>query len=211
MTTDVGIANLALSHLGDSANIQDLTEPSAQAGYCNQFYPIALATLLEMFPWKFATRRIQPAQRSDLSYGSWQYIYNEPDQCIRIWGVLPANYVRDIEQAEDFDTETDSTGQAIILTNTPLATVRYTVLVDDPAKFTPLFVEAFGWLLASYVAGPLVKGDTGAQEGLRCYQSFLAMYGRAANSSAGQSKKFIEHIPDHIRARHARLFELPTR
>lgn len=211
MTTDVGISNLALSHLGDSANIQDLTEPSAQAGYCNQFYPIALNTLLEMFPWKFATRRILLAARSDIVMGSWQYIYNEPDQCVKIWAILPYQYTRDIEEVQEFDCETDSTGQALILTNTPNATARYTVYVSDPAKFTPLFVEAFGWLLASYIAGPLVKGDTGAQEAVRCYQSFLAMFARASTSSANQRMHRVEHYPDWIKTRFAHIRDVTTR
>jgi hypothetical protein len=211
-TTDVAIGNLALSHLGDQATVADFSENSIQAGYLQQFYPIARATMLEMFPWKFATRRVQPALRSDLSYGSWLYVYAEPANLIKVWGALPSGYTRDDEDTVEFDTESDMNGQALILSNTPNMWIRGTFLVTDPAKFTPLFVEALAWLVASYVAGPLIKGDTGASEGVRCYQAFLAMFGRASASSANQRKKRIEHIPDWIDVRGAtHLRDLTTR
>lgn len=201
-TSAVTISNLALSRLGQDANIASLDPPegSANAELCAQFYPIALDTLLEMHPWKFAVRRTQPALRDDLANGAWAYPYQEPNGCVRVLGVLADGYTSD-QDAQAFETESDADGNGIILTNTEDATVRYIARVTNPAKFTPLFVEALSWLLASMVAGPIIKGETGAAEGIRTYQAFLAMYARASGSSANQMKKRLEHTPDWIAAR----------
>lgn len=203
-TTDVDIANLALSHLGDDATVSQLDPPegSAQAEHCARFLPIARDTLLELHAWKFATRRTQPALREDQASTAWTYVYQEPNNLIRVLAVLPEGYTRDSDgSAVEFDTESDEDGNGLILTNTPNATIRGVFRVVDPARFTPLFTEALGWLLASYVAGPLIKGDTGAAEAVRCWNAFLAMYGRASGSSAGQAHKTLEHIAPWMRYR----------
>lgn len=203
-TTDVDIANLALAHLGDDATVSQLVPPegSAQAEHCARFLPIARSTLLELHAWKFAVRRAQPALRADLASTAWGYVYQEPNSLIRVLSVLPEGYTRDSDgSAVEFDTESDEDGNGLILTNTPNATIRGVFNVTDPARFTPLFTEALGWLLASYVAGPLIKGETGAQEGVRCWQAFLGMYARATGSSANQARKTLNHTAPWVAAR----------
>lgn len=205
-TTDVDLANLALSHLGDDAVIAALdgSDTSAQAGHCARFLPIARSTLLELYPWKFATRRAQPALRADQASTAWAYVYQEPADLIRVLAVLPAGYTRDsdgVAGAVEFDTESDSSGNGLILTNTPNATIRGIFNVTNAARFTPLFVEALGWLLASYVAGPLMKGDAGATMAKECYQAFLGMYAKASGSSANQAHHRLQHKAPWIRGR----------
>lgn len=203
-TTDVDLANLALSHLGDDATVSQLSPPegSVQAEHCARFLPIARNTLLELHPWKFATRRATPALREDQASSAWQYVYQEPNGMIRILAVLPEGYLRDSDgSAVDFDTESDSDGNGLILTNTPNATIRGIFSVTDPARFTPLFTEALGWLLASYVAGPLIKGETGASEAVRCWQAAMQMYQLASGSSARQARKTFEHTAPWIKDR----------
>ena len=53
MASEIAICNLALSHLGDAANIASIDPPegSAQAEHCATFYPIARDSLLEMHDW----------------------------------------------------------------------------------------------------------------------------------------------------------------
>jgi hypothetical protein len=195
-TTDVDLANLALAHLGDDATVSALDPPegSAQAEHCARFLPIARSTLLEMFPWKFAVRRVSPALRDDQSSTAWSYVYQEPSGLLRVLAVLPEGYTRDSDgSAVEYDTESDEDGNGLILTNVANATIRGIFNVTNPARFTPLFTEALGWLLASYVAGPLIKGETGATEGTRCWQAFLGMYARATGSSANQAHKTLLH------------------
>lgn len=200
-TTDVDLANLALAHLGDDASVSQLDPPegSAQAEHCARFLPIARSTLLELFPWKFAVQRVQPALRADQASTAWQYVYQEPNGLIRVLAVLPQGYTRDSDgSAVEYDTESDSDGNGLILTNCPNATIRGIFNVTDPARFTPLFTEALGWLLASYVAGPLIKGETGAQEAIRCFTAFQGMYARATGASANQAHHRLQHVAPWI-------------
>lgn len=196
-TTDVDLANLALAHLGDDATVSALDPPegSAQAEHCARFLPIARNTLLEMHAWNFATRRVRPALRADLANSAWGYVYQRPNGMIRILGVLPEGYTRDSDGGGvEYDTESDEDGNGLILTNVPNATIRGIFSVTDPARFSPLFTDALAWLLASYVAGPLIKGETGAAETVRCWNAFMAMYARATGSNANQAHKKLRHV-----------------
>ena len=116
---------------------------------------------------------------------SWAYAYARPAQCLRALAVLPETACG-TERGHDFETEATDTGAQIILTNLAEATLRYTAQVLDPTKFSPLFVDALGWLLASYLAGPIIKGDTGAAAGRAAYQTFMAQLGHATRSDANQ-------------------------
>lgn len=198
----VRIANLALSHLGDDATVASLDPPegSEQAEHCAMWLPIARDTLLEMHNWGFATRRVQPALLHT-GYGPWGYAYERPADCIRVLGVYPDGYIRRAEAGAEFDWETDENAVQLILTDTENATIVYTRRVDDPSKFTPLFTESLAWLLASYVAGPLIKGTEGQQAAQAAYGAFLAMFARATGSSANQAKLKIERDAPWMAAR----------
>src|SRR5687767_8634483 len=85
MSSEVDIANLALSHLGDEANVVAIDPPdgTVQASHCGRFYPIARDLLLEMHPWTFATRRATLAEVTNPVEDDWTYAYTLPTGCIR--------------------------------------------------------------------------------------------------------------------------------
>lgn len=188
MATEVDIANKALSHLGNDATVADLGEASVEAMHCARFLPYAIRTLLEMHAWKFAKTRVLGAP-VETSFGSWTVCYQEPADCVRVLGVLPEGYTNDTRDTVDFDCEAAEDGSPLVMTNTENATIVYTRLVTDTTKFSPLFVEGLSWLLASYVAGPLIKGQEGAAESNRCFGIALGLAGRGAASNANQHKQ----------------------
>ena len=73
--------------------------------------------------------------------------------------------------------------------------------MTDTTKFSPLFVDALAWLLASYLAGPVLKGDAGAAMSKACLQSFLLAFSNAKVSDANQRKVRPEHTPAWIAGR----------
>ncbi len=109
MASEVDICNLALSHLGDTAEIASLSERSTQAKLCARFYPMARNTMLEMATWSFATRRVKLAlvdnptlaiaQSVDptANQGTWQYAYAMPNAVVNAISVLPAEAIDDYE------------------------------------------------------------------------------------------------------------------
>jgi len=201
MASEVDICNLALAHLGDNATIASIDPPegSAQAEHCARFYPVARDALLELHDWKFATRRAALAEL-DVDSWNWVYAYAQPSGVLRLLAVLPITASPEAE-SQPYDTENTGDGTPLILTNLEDATLRYTALVTDTTKFSPLFVDALAWLLASYLAGPVLKGDAGKAEAKACYATFRAVLAQATTSDANQRKVRPEHKPDWITGR----------
>lgn len=201
MASEVGICNLSLAHLGDSATVASINPPegSAQAEHCAHFYPIARDALIEMHSWKFATRRAELARLTVPSW-NWAFAYAEPAGAMRILSVLGGTAAADSETAA-FETLSGPSGESLILTNLELAGALYTIPVADTTKFSPLFVMTLSWHLASMLAGPIIKGDTGAAEGKRCAQMMQAYLSQAKASDANQRRVPPTHTPAWLEAR----------
>jgi hypothetical protein len=201
MASAVDICNLALARLGDSATVTSIDPPegSAQAEHCARFYPIARDTLLEAHPWKFATRRVRLAQLI-VDTWNWDYAYAEPADALKLLSVLPASAANGTD-TEEFEAETTADGDPVILTNLEDASLRYVARVTDTTAFSPMFIDAMGWMLASYMAGPLIKGDTGAAAARSCMQNALVALRQAQVSDANQRKIRPEKIPSWIAGR----------
>lgn len=206
MASEVDIANLALGRLGDNATVASLDPPegSAQAEHCARFYPMARDSLLEMHPWGFATVRVQLAQVGT-GWPEWDYAYAQPADALNIIAILPPDASDDYSALpsinsnvpmaaggsyvpQAFSCEVDAAGNEVIYTDQANAVLRYTGLVRDTTKFSPLFTDALAWLLASYLAGPVVKGDQGMAMAKACYANFREVLTQAINSDAGQRR-----------------------
>ena len=183
--TEVDICNLALSHLGDVANVESIDPPesSAQAEHCARYYPIARDELLEMHDWAFATRRATLALLASSPSTAWDYAYAAPVDMLTAIAVQPAGADDDVSAGarpasqffsgpdmtgagmptpREFVTETAPDGTPVILTDTAQAVLRYKARVLDTAQFSPTFITALAASLASMLAGPIIKGETGA-------------------------------------------------
>ena len=88
MATEVDICNLALSKLGDEANLHSIDPPdgSTQADHCARWYPIARDKALQCFPWSFATRRVEPAKLME-STADGLNAFDLPAKCLRVLSV----------------------------------------------------------------------------------------------------------------------------
>ncbi|MEJ3621049.1 hypothetical protein [Brachymonas wangyanguii] len=201
MASVIDICNLALARLGDNATLASIDPPegSAQAEHCARFYPMARDTLLEMHPWKFATRRVQLAQLVDDGLSGWSFAYAKPQDCIRIHDVLPP--AGRMGAAVPYATEARADGAEVIRVDMDDATLRYTARIEDTTVFPPAFTDALVWLLASYLAGPVIKGDAGAQMASVCLKAFQSVYAAATVSDSNQQRPARDHVPGWIQAR----------
>lgn len=209
MASEVDISNLALAHLGDTATVTNLAPPdgSAQATHCARFYPMARDAALEMHHWAFATTRASLAQLATNPTSSWKYAYAAPSNVVNFIAVLDPQAADDysvgiqmagtgansitpvgvgIYTPQPFDVETNDSGAQVLLSNVQNAVLRYTRLVSDTTLFTPLFVQTVAHLLASMLAGPLLKGDVGREVSNQHYKLALDLLARAAGSDANQ-------------------------
>ena len=218
MASDVEICNLALSHLGDTANVTSIDPPegSAQAEHCSRFYPVARGMLIEAHDWSWATRRISLTPLV-ATVSPWAYAYGKPNLMIKAIAVLDPEASDDYTIPAAFETEraclplsyapqpfaieTLPTGEEAILTNQENAVLRYVESVTDTAKFPPLAVMALSWLVASMLAGPIIKGADGAAEAKRCLAVYKEVLGMAVNSDSNQPLSMVKHIVPWINRR----------
>lgn len=202
--TDVDICNLALSYLGDSATVTSIAPPegSAQAQHCARFYPMALALMLESHEWIFITRRVSLALLTTPYNYQWLYAYALPATANSILTIIPLDeyygctgwsYVWDEylfecerEKWRDFQIELDGNGRQVILSNVEDAIARFTSSQVDMSMVSALFTDALAWKLASMLAGPLIKGETGAAESARCLKMFGILEAQAEAQDANQ-------------------------
>lgn len=211
MSSIVDICNLALSHLGDEAQVVAISPPdgSIQAAQCGRFYPIALSVLLEMHPWPFATKRIAVAPVVNPSPDDWRYAYAIPSTCIRpLSALFPGTAPRAFGLESDdgsfpYIVEAAQDGASILYTNVETAVLRYIDNVRDSSKYTPTFVVALSRLLASYLAGPILKGEAGMAVSQRQWQLFSVEYAKATTmaSNVGKRDTYETRVPAFIRAR----------
>lgn len=199
MSSEIDICNLALSNIGDEAAVTSISPPdgSAQAGHCARFYPIARDTLQDMATWGFCSARATLALLSAPPDFGWQYSYAVPANAINIIAVLGSGAQTD-DDPKEFVTETLVDGTQVILTNEPNALVRYSVRVIDTSAFPPTFVVALSWLLASYLSGPIIKGESGRTEAKACKKEFEYWLTKAAESDANQNRRRPIHTPQWI-------------
>lgn len=207
MSTDVAICNLALSHLGDEATVSAIDPPegSAQADHCAIWYPVARNTVLESHDWNFALKRKVLVElviaEADMP-ASWTFGYAWPNNCLRPISILPPGATDDAAP-EDFTVETLQDETRVIYTKTEEAVLRYVSLIEDTARFPALVVNAMSRLLASYLAGPVIKGSEGMKVAAEQRRHYLVELGLAkvADTKTKQSSAYKNFTPGSIAAR----------
>lgn len=194
MASIAQICNMALSHIGSDARVSSISPPdgSVEAGHCATFYDLARTEMLEPGNWAFALKRASLSRTSNPS-ATWSYAYTKPSDCLRPLRVLRPNiavtvFTQDASAiADDSDSAPFEIEGEVLYTNQADAVLVYTCDVTDSTKFTPTFTSALSYALASYLAGPVVKGNEGAKLGdsMRTRATSLALASATASTNAG--------------------------
>lgn len=164
MTSTVEICNLALSNIGKS-NIVSLSEASAEARACNQFFGVTLRLLISSYPWRFSVKQASLAEIENNRVGEWGYAYQVPIDCmspIRIREEFTATPIIPSDVAAYLMPEGnryDVAGETIYCDLSP-AVLIYSSDLTDTSKLPPLFVEALAWHLAVRLCMPLTRDPT---------------------------------------------------
>ena len=223
MSTDVDICNMALALLGDSATVTSINPPegSAQASHCSRFYPMARDALFEMSSWGFSTVRANLAQVTN-NFPMWTYAYQAPSNLVNTLGVLDSlatddyaapfvqgytpygvqNTGRSLYTPQPYALEFDpDLGVEVILTNQENACLRYTQIVTDTTLFSPTFITTLSYFLASYLAGPIIKGDAGMNVSAQMMKKTTDMLAVSRPSDANQGMTRVVQSPAWIAGR----------
>lgn len=208
MPTVTQLCNLALGRVGHADLIGDpfdTNDHSRAAIACRNAYPIARDGTLEAGWWPFALGRERLAGLSR-TRDPWAFAYALPHDCLvprellRPQGALPA-WVATSEVLSlppiPFALEL-SAGTRVLLTDEPAAELVYTVRVEDPTLFPPLFADALAWRLAADLATTL-RGEAGLRNDcLAAWRSFVEL---AQVSAANTGIERPRPLPAAIRAR----------
>lgn len=198
MASTVDICNLALSHLGNKAQVVSISpvDGSVEADYCARFFSIARDEVLEMNDWTFARTRIALSQLSTNPSTVWQYAYSRPADCITPRRMMTGDATLHEDDSVDFDQEGD-----VLLTNLQNAILVYTRPVEDPTRFSPGFVTALSYKLAAYLAGPILRGDSGTNAAGSLHGIAAQKAKEATSFDANRSWRSDEFVPSMVAAR----------
>jgi hypothetical protein len=187
---------MALSHIGGRAQVSSISPPdgSVEAGLCATFYDTARAEMIEPGSWRFTLARTTLALLATNPSAVWAYAYAMPSNCMSPKRILRAGDT-DADSA-DFEVEGDA-----LYSNEPDAVLVYVRDVTDTTKFTPTFTSALSYLLASYLAGPILKGNEGSRVGDAMRERAMALADIAATASANASSAVHTFTPSSIQAR----------
>lgn len=224
-TSDVAICNMALSNIGQVANVVsiDPAEPSVEAEYCRVFYYTCRDAVLEAHLWSFTVRTdTAPAQVTPPT-PNWEYAYAFPAGAQDIIAVLPPEAANPYAQGivpdpiaaaygaptpigggfvpQPYELLTLSTGQTVICTNQEQAEIRYRFNNTDVSKYPATVIMAISHLLGSKLAGPVIQGKEGRAEALNQLQLYKTHLDIAKADDANQRKINPIHVPTAIAAR----------
>jgi len=209
--TQPQICNLALAKLGDVATVSSISPPdgSMQANYCAIYYPQALNVLMDKHAWAFATTTVALVQATNNSNPLWTYAYTLPADYFSLVEIksaasaplyyspyrsqVPANVNAAIEYEVQGSTLYSNFDSAVL--------VYVSNNFNDPSVYQPMFAEALATLLASYLAGPILKGDTGAAAAQKFGKLFSAVFSDAVENDGQYRRQRPVSVPAGIRSR----------
>lgn len=207
MPSVVDICNLALSHLGDRATLASIDPPegSSQADHCAQWWPIVRDEALSAYDWKFASATTTPTMLDDslMNNDGWYYAHARPADFLvsRDFAHTQSSMVSLYPGQPQWDSGTLDDGTPVFFVNDQYLSLRYTRRVSDPTRYTPGFVTAISYLLASYLAGPVIKGRMGVQTAAAMRQAWERLAAQASVTDANQSNVKQWYKPAGLRAR----------
>jgi hypothetical protein len=216
VASEVDICNLALGHLGDRATVSSINPPegSAQAEHCARFYPLARDLVLEAHEWGFATKRANLALLTATAPPTFSYVYALPNDCRNIIDLIDPNapiffpfdqdcngaygyngsYIENWNFSGEtgvvpYELEVLTDGTNVIYTNLESAQIRYVASITDTTKFSAQVVDTIAWLLAAYLAGPVIKGDAGAAMSGQLMKAYQLSLNQATTNDANNRRR----------------------
>lgn len=188
------ICNIALGRVGCQQFINSLDDVSAEAWTCKNFYDTVLDRVLQDFPWPFA-RKIVNLQDVGSPIAPWAYRYRYPNDCLQMKRVFPDGGTPRFGVASKSlgvpcqVINDDASDAQAILCDYPSVLIEYTAKVTNLSLYSPSFVNAFAWAMASEIATPLSADPKYAQAANATYQRVLAEAGALACSENQQDEE----------------------
>jgi hypothetical protein len=173
-TSKTELVNKALVSIG-AETISSLTDGTTNADIMNTVYKIALKKILSECLWGFATKRaLLTTSTTSLawSHNDESYTYDKPTDIIRIFGTND-DYAIWRDEGDVITSDTAGLG------------IKYIYYLDNPAKYSPSFIEAFVDLLAYQAAVMILNDPSLAQKLLQKYEKISLQKAESENAQTG--------------------------
>lgn len=197
ISSEVGVYNLALNAIGETANIALPTENSRRAEVCRLWYELVRDQVLEAAPWPEATvmrrlplisqRGTEPWQTGDPKPG-YRYAFALPPDCLR------PQY---LSTFAPFDLLVES-GVKQLHCNEAQPILRYTGEQSAVSVWSNNLLMAIVYGLAAHISQPLT-GKTSLTNALIQRANDLILAARVTSANAPMQE--YEAIPDWLKGR----------
>lgn len=172
-TSDVAIANLALTKIGD-LRITALSDNTKPAREINAIYGMLRDKLQRTYNWRFCVKRAALAADVATPVFDYSYQYSIPTDCLRVLQInayYPAPDLSDLisSNGQEYVIE----GGKILTRSSGVLNLRYLARIEDTTKFDSSFDEAFSALIAYNVCEALTQSDAKKNAALRDYRMAL--------------------------------------
>jgi len=206
-TSEADICNKALAKIGiRGAFVADMrNDDSEEAEVCAVLYDDLRDACLAAFPWPFATLRrvlaridaaVEPAR------DGWAFVYAMPTGCLqprKMWPAGQGERSLRSDQRIPFAIEKALAGDdQVILCDLETPVLFYTARVEDVTKFTPLFVDAFAYLLGAEIA-PSLTSKASIEQSAR--QRYFLKISEAQAASLNSQQEDVAPEPEALAAR----------
>lgn len=202
MSSDVEIANMALTHIGVGREIASFTEQSEEARALNRVYVPFRQRLLRAIPWPFATAfsaagglpvvKKQPTTE-------WQYSYRVPGDCLMVRRVMGVQRTDSRQTRIPYRLGTDGQGP-LLFCDQPNAQIEYTYDVTNSAMFPSDFTMMLSLGAGVLVVPRLAKGDPFGL-GKRALSMFNQEFSKAAADAINEEQSDLPTESEFVRAR----------
>lgn len=153
--SDVAIANLALTRLGD-LRITSLSENTKPAREVNAVYTMLRDRLMRRYVWRFAVKRDSVAASTDEPAFGYDYKFPLPSDCLRVLQVgeyFPGVSLADFVGSSSADYAIE--GRYILSNDDGPLYLRYLARIEDPTQFDAAFDVLLSCDIAEAVAEAL--------------------------------------------------------
>lgn len=194
------ICNLALSHLGVSKEIGNITtEKSASASACRRFFDDAQDEVFRDFVWPFANKYNTLGLVAENPNNDWAFSYRYPSDCRRLIKILSGVRKDSRQTLVKYEIGIDDSGK-LIFTDQGEAVVKYISFVSNISFYPTDFIMALSLLLASYIAPRVTAGDP-TKLGERALRNYIRSRAKAEANALNERAEDEPVEAEVIRAR----------
>lgn len=208
-----GIYNASLGRIGIAESVSAPTDRTVRAEVCNRFYDSCRQEVIRAFPWPFATRNVALAQVASYTIPGWTYVYDTPDNSLRILAVTDLAGLRawnSVYQCDDSQRYTptrypwqimlrNDAARQVIVTDLSPAYAFYLYDVTNTGAFPADFSSVLADRLSMEIAGPL-KADAALAS--KAEQRYVLWNSRAAATAFNESRDDVRPESASITARY---------